>query len=110
MIYINDLKTTGKTISDFKETIDYFNYWAQAAIYYRLVMDKFHEIVKDDWKVKFNFVVIDKYQQVYAFEVSEETMQTWQLKLEGNLNEAEWHYKNKDYSLPYQFATGRVIL
>jgi hypothetical protein len=110
VIYVNDLKTTGKTISDFKETIDYFNYWAQAAIYYRLVMGKFHEIVKDDWKVKFNFVVIDKYQQVYAFEVSEETMQMWQLKLEDNLNEAEWHYKNKDYSLPYQFATGRVIL
>jgi len=42
-IYINDLKTTGKTINDFKETVDYYNYWAQAAIYFRLVKEAFKD-------------------------------------------------------------------
>lgn len=110
IMYINDLKTTGKTITDFEETIEFYNYWAQAAIYERLVRYKFSELLTDEWKVVFNFIVVDKYQQVYPFEVSAETLGNWQLKLEANLNEAEWHYKNKNYTLPYQFATGKVIL
>jgi len=32
-VTICDLKTTGKTISDFKDTVDFYNYWLQAAIY-----------------------------------------------------------------------------
>jgi len=110
ILYINDLKTTGKTISDFKESVEVFNYWAQAAIYERLVRYKFNDLLTEEWKVVFTFIVIDKYQQVYPFEVSAETLRDWQLKLESNLNEAEWHYKEKNYILPYQFATGKVIL
>lgn len=110
IIYINDLKTTGKTISDFRETVDFYNYWAQAAIYDRLVRYKFNDLIKDDWKVQFNFIVIDKYQQVYPFTVTPETMQDWQLKLENKLEEASWHYMNKNYTLPHEFTTGKVVL
>jgi hypothetical protein len=111
IIFINDLKTTGKTISDFQETIEFYNYWAQAAIYYRLVCYLYNQLLEDpSWKVVFNFIVIDKYNQVYPFEVSQATMNAWLIKLESNLNEAEWHYTNRNYTLPYQFATGKVIL
>ena len=110
IIYINDLKTTGKTISDFKETIEFYNYWVQAAIYWRLVAYRFHEHLNDDWKMVFSFIVVDKYNQVYPFEVSFETMQQWQIKLEEKLIEAAWHYDKRDYTLPYEFATGKVIL
>jgi len=111
IIYLNDLKTTGKTISDFKETVDFFNYWAQIAIYYRLVAYKFYELLKDEkWKVETAFIVIDKYQQVYPFKVSTLTMQKWQAQLEEKLNEAEWHYKERNYKLPYEFANGLVTL
>ena len=111
IISINDLKTTGKTISDFKETIEFYNYWSQAAIYMRLVWYAYDALLQDpDWKVQFNFIVIDKYQQVYCFEVSIETMKEWQLRLEDKLNEANWHYVEKNYTLPYEFATGKVIL
>ena len=110
IIYINDLKTTGKTISDFKETIEFYNYWVQAAIYWRLVAYRFHEHLNDDWKMVFSFIVVDKYNQVYPFEVSFETMQQWQIKLEEKLTEAAWHYDKRDYTLPYEFATGKVIL
>jgi hypothetical protein len=109
-IFVNDLKTTGKTISDFKETIEFYNYWAQAAIYERLIRYRFNDILTPDWKIVFSFIVVDKYNQVYDFQVSSETMLQWQLKLETKLNEAEWHYNNRNYTLPYQFANGVVIL
>jgi len=111
IIFINDLKTTGKTISDFRETIEFFNYWSQAAIYYRLVAYKFAELLTDEeWTMKFNFIVIDKYQQVYPFEVTKTTMQDWQVRLEQKLDEAAWHYTKRRYELPYEFAEGLVTL
>lgn len=110
IIYINDLKTTGKTISDFKETIEFYSYYLQAAIYDRLVKYKFKDVINENWTVVFNFIVIDKYQQVYAFQVSAETMMEWQLRLEQKLKEAAWHYNKRNYRLPYQFASGQVIL
>lgn len=110
-VFINDLKTTGKTITEFRETLEVFNYWAQAAIYERLVMYNLVDILgSGEWKVIFNFVVIDKYNQVYCFEVSTGTMLEWQLRLEKRLNEAQWHYEKKDYTLPYEFVAGKVIL
>lgn len=109
-IYINDLKTTGKTISDFEETIKFYNYNLQAAIYHRLVRHHYKSILKDDWTLHFNFIVIDKYNQVYCFEVSKSTLSLWDDELKKKLTEADWHYKNKQYNLPYKFATSQVIL
>ena len=109
-IYINDLKTTGKTISDFEETIKFYNYNLQAAIYHRLVKHHYKSILKDDWTLHFNFIVIDKYNQVYCFEVSKSTLSLWDDELKKKLLEADWHYKNKQYNLPYKFATSQVIL
>lgn len=110
-IFINDLKTTGKTITEFRETLEVFNYWAQAAIYERLVSYNHADLLgSGEWQIIFNFIVIDKYNQVYCFEVSTTTMLEWQLRLEKNLNEAQWHYDKRDYRLPYEFIAGRVIL
>lgn len=110
IVYINDLKTTGKTISDFKETIEYYNYNLQAAIYHRLVKEKLKDIMNADWKIVFHFIVVDKYNQVYAFEVSTVTMMVWLDILNKKLGEAEWHYNNNKYNLPFEFETGQVIL
>ncbi len=109
-IYINDLKTTGKTISDFEETIQFYKYSVQAAIYNRLVRFEYNYIIEKDWTVKFHFIVVDKYQQVYCFEVSDETMVKWDAELITYLNEAAWHLKNKNFVLPYKFATSQIIL
>lgn len=109
-VYINDLKTTGKTISDFKETIEFYNYNLQAAIYHRLVEEGTKDIRSIDWNIVFHFIVIDKYMQVYAFEVSKDTMMNWLDILNKKLDEAEWHYKNRKYNLPFQFETSQVIL
>jgi hypothetical protein len=103
-IHIIDLKTTNKTLSEFKETIEYYNYWLQAAMYKKLVS------CYDKRPIIFSFVVIDKYQQVYEFEVSVDTMNDWSRRLEEKLKVAQYHYDNRNYQLPYEFATSKIIL
>lgn len=107
-VFINDLKTTGKSLSEFRDSLNYYRYWLQAAIYERLV--KSHHPETKDFKFKFHFVVIDKYNQVYPFPVNDETMLDWQAQLEEALQIANYHYTNKDYTLPYEFAIGQVTL
>ena len=106
IMYINDIKTTGKTIEEFQETVEYYNYWLQAAIYVKLVTD----MNPKDYKVKFTFIVIDKYQQVYPFEVSTVTMDAWKVKMDEVLQKAKWHYTNRKFNLPYKFETETVTL
>lgn len=99
-ITINDVKTTGKTLSDFPESIEYYNYWLQAAIYCKLV----YEFVKEEcknYKIIFNFVTIDKYNQVYVFNVSDSTMSEWTQGLAKCLTNINVHFETRDYSVPY---------
>lgn len=105
ILYINDVKTTNKTIAEFRESVEVFNYWAQAAIYVRLM-----STAKEDYKTLFNFVVVDKYNQIYVFRVSDETMSEWQDRLSTAFAKADWHLDNRRFDLPYDFATGVVIL
>jgi len=108
-IVINDLKTTGKTVAEFAETVDYYNYWLQAAIYKKLVMMNF--AVDGTWKVEFNFIVIDKYKQTYVFPVSDETMNKWYLTgLSNALAKAKYHYEKREFSLPYDMVVTKVVL
>jgi hypothetical protein len=112
VITICDLKTTSKTLSDFPETIKFYNYWLQAAIYCKLVYESLSKEIKDvdSYQILFKFVVVDKYNQVYSFDVSQKTMNNWALALEDVIKAAEYHYKQRNYSLPYDFLTGKVIL
>lgn len=109
-VTICDLKTTSKTIVEFEETVEYYNYYLQAAIYFKLVYENLDEKIRDDYKILFKFVVIDKYNQVYIFEVLDDTMRGWAFMLTDVLNVAEYHYNEKDYSLPYNFATNKIKL
>jgi hypothetical protein len=113
VIYVNDLKTTSKAISDFPETVEFWNLWMQAAMYKKLVTREFllnNGLDPKEWKVKFAFIVVDKYKQVYPFKVSDETMINWELQLEVKLNEAKWHFNSQRFDLPYTYATTEVIL
>lgn len=109
LITICDLKTTSKSISDFKETIDFYNYWLQAAIYCKLVFENLEED-QQNYNFIYKFVVIDNYKQVYVFDVSAETLSIWTQSLEETLKIAEYHYTKNDYSLPYEFLIKKVIL
>ena len=108
VIYINDLKTSGKTLDDFPETIEYYKYWLQAAIYVRLVKANYPDL--SDYKIKFHFVVIDRLSQPYAFEVSSVTLNSWVDRLDEILKIADYHYSNRKFELPYKYEVGNVIL
>jgi hypothetical protein len=112
VLFINDLKTTGKSIQDFPETVEYYRYWIQAVIYLILATDKFlkDKPDKDAWQVKITFIVIDKYNLIYPFQVSNDTMLEWKQDFKLVLKEAVWHYENKRYDLPYNLAVGNVKL
>ena len=73
-ITIVDIKTTSKSLDKFAETVDYYNYWMQAVIYITLVIKSSEKDITD-YKINFNFVVIDNYDQVYVFDVSDNTLQ-----------------------------------
>lgn len=109
-IYINDLKRTGKSLVHFEESVEKYNYGIQAAMYMHLVKENFKEIITDGWDVRFNFIVVDKFNQSYAFGVSHQTMKNWTYLLEEKLKEVKYHYLNHDYQLPYAFAIGKVTL
>jgi hypothetical protein len=111
-IFVNDLKTTGKPLQKFPETVDYYRYDLQAAIYYTLAKHKAKELDDkvNNYKVMFTFIVIDSFNNVYPFQVSSDTMKKWLVNLSYALNVAQYHYNNKLYGLPYELATLSVIL
>jgi hypothetical protein len=109
-VFINDLKTTGKPIQDFKDSVDYYKYWIQAVIYCKLINQEFLKSEKD-WKIQVTFIVVDKYNLVYPYQVSMETLALWQTQFETEIMpQLLWHYENKKYDLPYELAIGNVKL
>lgn len=111
-VYVNDLKTSTKSLAEFTQSVVDYNYWLQAAIYMRLVSKVLGATIKNasEYTFVFNFIVIDKFNQIYAFEVSEDTMTDWQIDLQERLHEAKYHYESRDYSLPYKFVKSKVKL
>ena len=110
VIYVNDIKTTSKDLKDFPESIEYYSYWLQAVMYLSAVGMSYGSLVDQGYQLKFHFVVIDRTYQTYAFPVSSTTLNNWLDKFKTSLDTAEWHYKNRSYDLPLQFAKREVVL
>ena len=102
-----DVKTTGKTISDFPDTIEFYNYWLQAAIYVTLV-SKISDIPIE--KISYSFWVIDKYEQVYNFGVSKDTIAEWLKRFDEAYDKATYHIENVRYDVPYEFCKSERIM
>lgn len=109
-IFINDIKTTSKDLKDFPETVEFYSYWLQAVMYVTLVSIKYANLIEQGYGLKFHFIVIDRVFQTYSFPVSDQTLNTWLTRFVNVLEKANWHYTNKSYDLPYEFATGSVTL
>ena len=108
-ITIIDIKTSGKSITDFVDTVDYYNYWMQAAIYTMLVLKNVPDGIQG-YKINFNFIVVDTYNQIYNFEASEQTMQSWGKNLMSIIKACEFHLNEMNFDLPYEFINNKVIL
>lgn len=111
-LFINDLKTTGKPIQDFPDSVQYYKYWIQAVMYKQLSLGKYLKGLPDmpEWKIIITFIVIDKNNLIYPFQVSNETLKVWEENFKDILTVVDYHYSNKDFTLPYQLATGNVKL
>ncbi len=112
ILFINDLKTTGKPLIDFPESVEYYRYWLQAAVYYSLAYYRYIADKDDhqEWSIQFTFVVVDKYNQVYPFQVTPKTMKEWMERLNKVLLQVVYHYEKKDYTLPYELAVENLKL
>ena len=108
-VTIYDLKTTSKSITDFADTVEYYNYWLQAAVYSKLVYENLPED-KQEYIIRFRFIVIDSYDQIYIFNVSIDSMTSWMDDLFNALEAAKHHFSTKNFSLPYEFLVRRVNL
>lgn len=111
-LFINDLKTTGKDIASFPDSVSYYKYWIQAAIYHKLAWINFITVLPDaiEWNIVVTFIVIDKYNQVYPYQVSKETLEIWLADFEDIEDKLRYHYDNREYKLPYELALGNVKL
>ena len=111
-IFINDLKTTGKGLLDFPDTVKYYKYWIQASMYYHLVYEEYIKSMQDakDWNIVITFIVVDKYNQIYPFQVSQESLEVWLKDFDKIIDIVKYHYENKDFTLPYELAIGNVKL
>lgn len=112
-LFINDLKTTGKNLQDFPESVEYYQYWIQAVMYQQLAWYNYLKDLPDlsEWKIAITFIVIDKYNQIYPFQVSGESLALWRDRFEKEvLTKVQYHYDSKDYTLPYELALGNVML
>lgn len=111
-LFINDLKTTGKAIQDFPDSVQYYKYWIQAVMYKQLSLGKYLKDLPDwaEWNIVITFIVIDRNNLIYPFQVSSETLKVWEEDFKEVLNVLEYHYNNKDFTLPYDLATKNVKL
>jgi hypothetical protein len=64
----------------------------------------------EGYEYHITFIVIDKYNQVYPYQVSSETLVQWGEKFNEVVTKVKWHYENKQYELPYELALGNVKL
>lgn len=113
-VFVNDLKTTNKNIETFPETVEYYRYWMQAVVYKMLVANTLwgeeYDIKVDDYDFIITFVVVDKFNQIYPFQVSQKTLKEWEERFKNILKIVHYHYDGVDYGLPYELATGKIML
>lgn len=110
ILYISDIKTTNGLLKDFPEVVETYNYWLQGAIY-KLLAQPLLRGSAFDYKIIFNFVVVDRNDDVYCFKVNYPTLNRWVDKLTEVVNEQiEYHISNKDFTLPYDFANKLISL
>ena len=110
-IKVNDLKKSSKDISSFKDSIEYYRYYLQAAMYYKLVEHVYLSRPEyKNFKIVFRFVVVDPYMQIAPIRVSDEKMQEWLNILDKMLAQAVHHFETRDFELPYEFLINREVV
>jgi len=69
-----------------------------------------YEYFGEKKKQSFNFIIVDKNNLCYVFEVKSATLKKWKQRLYLQGDEAYWHINNNRYDLPYKFAKEGVTI
>ncbi|NCD06167.1 MAG: hypothetical protein EOL97_08615 [Spirochaetia bacterium] len=101
VIRINDFKKTSKHISNFEDSIEFWQYWLQAAIYTYMI--KHSKYYVEGYTIEFRFIVFDLFLQVGMYKISEHTMSIYLKELEESFYKASEHFNNRYFDLPYKF-------
>jgi hypothetical protein len=110
VVTINDFKTTSRMLEKFPESVENYRYWLQACIYMKLVHHFLSDVPINKWTFKFNFIVFDRYDQLYTFPVSSSTLSEWNKRTDEVLKAAVYHLTEKEFDLPFKFAKDLVSL
>lgn len=104
VVRINDLKKSSKHYTQFVESIEYYKYNLQGAIYRRLVEHRLRSIGHnpDEWTIEFRFIVVDPYLHQVPVFISEQTMKQWLDNLDVAYLQAAYHFTKRDFSQPYE--------
>jgi hypothetical protein len=105
VIRINDLKKSSKPLSMFADTIEYYKYWLQAAIYKTIIDNIKRTTYNVDYPVEFRFLVIDPYMHIAPFRISEETMTKYEQMTIDALHVADFHFRQKNFDLPHNILS-----
>ena len=109
-IYISDVKTHNGKLKDFPDAVNKYAYWLQPAVY-KILAESLLRGKAFDYKIIFNFIVVDQNDDVYCFSVTEESMVKWNEELKEIINfQISYHINNKDFTLPYEFANKLISL
>jgi hypothetical protein len=103
VIRINDLKKSSKALNNFQDSIEYYKYWIQAAMYYKLLLSNRETGFSVDYPIEFRFIVIDPYMHIGVLKVSDATMDKWLDDTNALLKVAKFHFDSRDFSLPHEF-------
>jgi hypothetical protein len=99
----NDLKKSSKALNNFQDSIEYYKYWIQAAMYYKLLLSNRETGFSVDYPIEFRFIVIDPYMHIGVLKVSDATMDKWLDDTNALLKVAKFHFDSRDFSLPHEF-------
>jgi hypothetical protein len=112
VIRINDLKKTSKHITDFVDSIDFYQYWMQLCIYYLLVVKNknFYKYYAEGYNVELRFIVIDLFKQIGMYKISNDTLTSWYSRTEKALQIGHNYLSNRYFDLPYKFINGECEL
>lgn len=103
-MYINIFKKIDKNLYEFPENIS-DELSMRMAILYEILTTENKKI-----KLVFNFIIVDKNNLCYVFNVKSGTIKKWKQKLYQFSDMAYWHVYNKRYDLPYEFANEGVSI
>lgn len=110
-IVVNDLKCLmSKKLKDFPESVEYWRYDRQIAVYSLLLIERYKELIEQGYSFKANFIVIDKDLDIYKFPIREATLIGYMENLKRTLNNVEWHFVENNFILPYEFAKNIIEL